>query len=276
MQSGLQNDPDNAELCTLKLELDEAIALAEAAVTDLRAAAASSLPLQPSSPPTNEKWSKQNHPAFQTGHRRHGGPPALAEDRSLQQTQLPQAAYKVNDAVLARWVSGDKSFYPARITSITGSSSSPLYSVTFKSYGNTETLRAADIKPHPLETKKRKADGTPALPSASSTETGTASVISAAADINPALASQARREPSKVSDGPTRPPKVPRKVKATKELEAGKSKWQDFTTKGKLSKVAKKESMFRTPDGVNARGMVLFPLPSLVVSPRLLLGGPAY
>lgn len=79
-------------------------------------------------------------------------------------------------------------------------------------------------------------------------------VISAAADINPALASQAKKEPSRVSDGPIRPPKVPRKVKANKELEAGKNKWQEFTTKGKTGKVAKKESMFRTPDGVNARG----------------------
>ena len=79
-------------------------------------------------------------------------------------------------------------------------------------------------------------------------------MISAAANIDPALASQAKKEPSKVSDGPTRPAKVPRKVKANKELEAGKNKWQEFATKGKTGKVAKKESMFRTPDGVNARG----------------------
>lgn len=81
-------------------------------------------------------------------------------------------------------------------------------------------------------------------------------VISAAADIDPALASQAKKEPSKVSDGPTRPAKVPRKVKANKELEAGKSKWQDFAVKGKFGKTAKKDSMFRTPEGVNARGIV--------------------
>lgn len=81
-------------------------------------------------------------------------------------------------------------------------------------------------------------------------------VISAAADINPALASQAKKEPSKVSDGPIRPTKVPRKVKAKKELEAGMSKWKDFSN-GKTGKVAKKESMFRTPEGVNARGTIV-------------------
>jgi len=170
----------------------------------------------------------------------------------VDEPQTP-ATFSVNDSVLAKWVSGDKSFYPARITSITGSSSKPVYIVTFKSYSTTETLSAHDIKPIANESKKRKADGTPVTPT-TPTIPFNSNVISAAADINPALASQAKKEPSKVSDGPTRPPKVPRKVKANKELEAGKNKWQEFTTKGKTGKVAKKESMFRTPDGVNARG----------------------
>ena len=38
------------------------------------------------------------------------------------------------------------------------------------------------------------------------------------------------------------------------ELEKGKNKWQEFTTKGKFGKAAKKESMFRTPEGVHGRG----------------------
>ena len=164
--------------------------------------------------------------------------------------------FSVNDNVLAKWVSGDKAFYPARITSITGSSSKPVYYVAFKNYATTETLSAHDIKPISNDSRKRKADGAPAGPPTPSplTPNTPSNVISAAADINPALATQARKEPSKVSDGPARPAKVPRKVKANKELEAGKSKWQQFSTKGKTGKVAKKESMFRTPEGVNARG----------------------
>lgn len=162
--------------------------------------------------------------------------------------------------MLAKWVSGDKSFYPARITSITGSSSKPVYIVTFKSYATTETLSAHDIKPMSIDSKKRKADGAPGTPTLPTAPVNS-NVISAAADINPALASQAKKEPSKVSDGPIRPAKLPRKVKANKELEAGKNKWQDFSTKGKVGKVAKKDSMFRTPEGVNARGLLalLFP-----------------
>lgn len=251
MQLGLQADPDNAELQNLKTELEEVITLTDVAIAELKPASAPASVTKSSPPPAKEKWSRENHPAFQAGYRKPATPQSPIDD-----TQAP-AAFSVNDNVLAKWVSGDKAFYPARITSITGSSSKPVYIVTFKSYATTETLSAHDIKPMSVESKKRKADGTPASP-AILTIPVNSNVISAAADINPALASQAKKEPSKVSDGPARPPKVPRKVKANKELEAGKSKWQDFSTKGKVGKVAKKESMFRTPDGVNARGMMLF------------------
>lgn len=155
--------------------------------------------------------------------------------------------------VLAKWHSGDKGFYPARITSITGHSTAPYYIVKFKGYDTTETLRAKDIKPI-VNPNKRKADGTPvATPPPPPPPTNT-NVISAAANINPELAQQSKREPSKVSDGPVRPAKVPKKIKANKELEAGKSKWQDFAAKGKFGKAAKKDSMFRTPEGIHGRG----------------------
>jgi len=199
-----------------------------------------------SSQPVKEKWSKENHPAYQAGYRRPTAPQSPVDE--------PEApvAFSVNDSVLAKWKSGDKAFYPARITSITGSSSKPVYIVTFKSYTTTETLSAHDIKPISNESKKRKADGISGMPTTLTTSVNS-NVISAAADIDPALASQAKKEPSKVGDGPPKPAKVQRKVKANKELEAGKSKWQDFSTKGKMGKAAKRDSMFRTPEGVNAR-----------------------
>ena len=164
-------------------------------------------------------------------------------------------AFTVNDTVLAKWKSGDKAMWPAKIVSMTGSSSKPVYLVKFKAGGDTETVFAHEIKAIANDSRKRKADGMPGTPASPATPSNP-NIISAAADIDPTLASQARREPSKVSDGPARPAKVPRKVKANKELEAGKNKWQEFSTKGKGGKAAKKESMFRTPDGVNARGMI--------------------
>jgi len=248
--SSLQGDPENIELQALRAELEVAISETENAIAELRPLA---LPDNsgPFSPPASEKWSREKHPAFQPGYRRRGAAPSPIEE--------PQAPviFKVNDTVLAKWVSGDKAFYPARITSITGSSASPVYNVTFKSYGNSDVIRGNDIKPVSNESKKRKADGSTVVPSPP-TVAGNSSVISAAANIDPALASQAKKEPSKVSDGPTRAPKIPRKVKANKELEAGKNKWQDFAVKGKVGRTAKKDSMFRTGESANARGQFKF------------------
>lgn len=175
---------------------------------------------------------------------------------------------------MAKWVSGDKAFYPARITSITGSSTAPIYVVKFKSYDTTEQLRAKDIRP---VAQKRKADGTPVGTTASaatgaqpqppppppmsiSTNPG---VISAAASINPELAQKSREEA--LANAADAKPK-PKKIKAKKELEAGKSKWQEFNNKSKFAKTnkSKKDSMFRTPEGVHGRGRSpLFPPSSL-------------
>ncbi|KEF54450.1 uncharacterized protein A1O9_09617 [Exophiala aquamarina CBS 119918] len=243
VQLSLQNDPENAELESLKAELEEVISLTESAIAELKPASVSAPSANPSPPAVREKWSKENHPAYQAGYRK-----AEVEPEEINAT----TTFAVNDTVSARWKSGDGGYYTARITSITGSASDPVYIVTFKSYGNSETLRAKDIKPLSTEAKKRKADNI----SGSSTPTATPSnpsVISAAASVDPTLAQQARREPSKVSDGPIRPAKIPRKVKANKELEAGKTKWQDFAAKSKVGKMHKKDSMFRTGEGVNAR-----------------------
>jgi len=244
VQSGLQTDPDNEELKALVIEIEEAIATTESLIAELKpsepAKEASVEQTHGAEPP---KWSIENHPAYQSGYRRPGTQSGVEES--------PVASYKVNDTVLAKWLSGDKSFYPALITSITGSSSNPVYYVKFKSYGTTEALRSSDIRPLPNDSKKRKADASPAVPTP--TPITPSNVIISAADINPALANAAKKEPSKVSDGPPKPAKIPRKVKAKKELEAGKSKWQDFTNKSKIGKGGKKESMFRTGDSVTAR-----------------------
>jgi survival of motor neuron-related-splicing factor 30 len=248
VQSSLQTDPDNEELKALILEIEEAITTTESLIAELRPPSPPPEATKAQHPAEKPKWSVENHPAYQGGLRKPPGQPP-AEDAPV--------TYKVNDMVLAKWVTGDKAFYPARITSITGSHANPVYYVTFKSYGTTEALRAPDLRPMSShDSKKRKADGSSALAAAAPTAAPAAppNVISAAADINPALASAVRKEPAKVSDGPPKPPKIARKVKANKELEAGKSKWQSFSTKGKLGKGAKKESMFRTGDSVTARG----------------------
>ncbi|KAI1326595.1 hypothetical protein F5Y16DRAFT_400292 [Xylariaceae sp. FL0255] len=246
VNAGLRDDPSNAELLALKSELDDALELLNETLAELKPTKAPLKPTSPSPPPAPEKWSRENHPAFKKA------PPP--EDLDSGPVNL-----KVNDNVMAKWVSGDRAFYPARITSITGSSTAPIYVVKFKSYDTTEQLRAKDIRPM---AQKRKADGTPAntessssapaQPPQPSSSTSNPGVISAAASINPELA-QKNREDLLGNSGDAKP--KAKKIKAKKELEAGKNKWQEFSTKSKFAKSSKtkKDSMFRTPEGVHGR-----------------------
>ena len=197
-------------------------------------------------------------------------PPAAAATAATSSVPLAAVddeapvSYTVNDTVMARWVSGDKQFYPARITSITGSSTAPIYIVKFKAYDETDTVRPKDIRPM---SNKRKADSgpvnspstpsTPSIPpppSFTPQQPPTPGVVSAAASIYPdaqrtATATTASAVPL---DDPDKP--KTKKIKAKKELEAGKAKWQDFN-KSKMGKgKSKKDSMFRTPEGVHGRG----------------------
>jgi survival-of-motor-neuron-related-splicing factor 30 len=117
-----------------------------------------------------------------------------------------------------------------------------------------------DIRPiHGNDSRKRKADATHGGTSRQSPppQNTNGTVISAEADINPDLARQVKTETNKATDGPIRPSKVQKKIKPSKALEVGKSKWQDFTAKGKSKGFKSKDSMFRTPDGINGKGKIL-------------------
>lgn len=258
MEAGLRDDPSNAELLALKSELDDALSLLNETLAELKPTKAPSKLQTPASPPppAQEKWSRENHPAFKK--------PQPPEEKEVDACPVN---YNVNDNVMAKWVSGDKAFYPARITSITGSSTAPIYVVKFKSYDTTEQLRAKDIRP---VAQKRKADGTPvnaagpssapAQPAPPPSTSANPGVISAAASINPELAQKSREEA--LGNAGDAKPKA-KKIKAKKELEAGKNKWQEFNNKSKFAKSSKskKDSMFRTPEGVHGRGW----FPSLIV-----------
>jgi survival-of-motor-neuron-related-splicing factor 30 len=195
----------------------------------------------PPAPPQQEKWSRENHPAFKK-------PPAPEPVEEEKKDETP-VVYQVNDTVMAKWLSGDKGFYPARITAVTGSSTKPMYTVKFKSYDTIETLGARDIRP--MGGQKRKADDaaptTQQAPAPVATS-GDGAVLAAPATVYPQ---------TEKKEGEEKPVKKFKKIKANKELEAGKNKWQEFNAKamgkGKHVKGAKKESMFRTPEGVGGR-----------------------
>ncbi|KAH0601476.1 hypothetical protein MHUMG1_00352 [Metarhizium humberi] len=223
----LRDDPESAELQALQEELTNVIGLLDENIAELRPNQPSKpAPKEPSPPPQPEKWSRENHPAFKKA------PPPPEEKEE------PPVTYHVNDTVMAKWVSGDKNFYQARITSITGSSAAPIYTVKFKSYDNTETLRSKDLKPI---SNKRKADDPPPQPSAPGV------VSSAGATMYPGAQHEAQQD-AEAAQAPK-----PKKIKAKKELEAGKAKWQAFNAKSKFGKTNKKDSMFRTPEGIHGR-----------------------
>ncbi|KND90531.1 hypothetical protein TOPH_04700 [Tolypocladium ophioglossoides CBS 100239] len=213
----LRDDPGNAELKALQGELSSLIAMLDESIAELQP----KKPEQPEKPAAAEpaqpeKWSRDNHPAFKKA----AGP---------EEKEEALVSYQVNDTVLAKWVSGDRAFYPARITSITGSSTAPIY--------------IKDIRPI---SNKRKADGPPttAIPTPPAAPT-LGLVSSAGATMYP----EAKKDSQKDADTAPKPVKI----RAKKVLEANKNKWQEFNSKSKIAKTKKKESMFRTPDGIGGR-----------------------
>ncbi|KAK4217263.1 hypothetical protein QBC37DRAFT_370219 [Rhypophila decipiens] len=256
VNASLVDAPDNDELLELKGEIVANKQETEAAIAEAKAAAAAASVKKTDKKP-QEKWSRENHPAF----------------KKAAEEVVPEPAvvikYAVNDDVVAKWLSGDKGFYPARITSITGSSTDPVYTVKFKVDGSIETLRSKDIRP-PNNTSaaattnpaaKRKADLLENIhpASGSASPAGGFSPIAGGSNNGVVVQKAAEKYPSaetakKDDDKPK--PKF-KKMKPTKELEANKSNWQNFNAKGKFGKAGgitkKKESMFRVPEGVNAR-----------------------
>lgn len=228
----LADESKRQPLEQLRADLLELIPLLELDLESKRPKIVAPVATVPDAPAQPAKWSIENHPAYQN---RNAAPAtAAAEPETAHQ-------YHVKDKIMAMY---KRQFAPAVIIQITGSQAAPKYYVKYDGYTEFATLEADQIKP--IESKKRKADNI-------STPTNS-SVISAAANINASLANQVKREPSKVSDGPIRPAKIAKKIKKQKALEEGKNKWQAFTA-GKTGKSVKKESMFRTGEGVNARGM---------------------
>ncbi|KAK3673980.1 hypothetical protein LTR78_006182 [Recurvomyces mirabilis] len=255
------NDQDSVDLIPV---LNEQIATVKAQISEAKAKQNASAPPPPPPeddvPPPPPKYDMSKHPKFRK-QSPDAAPPPPSEDSYAQQT------FDVKDTVMAKF-SEDKQWYQASIISKTGSSSDPLYTVTFKGYNNTETKRKHEIRPLHNESKKRKADGppaasvppTPVSPKAASTPTADSGyVISAAPSVDTNLVQQQaqKREPSKVSDGPTRMAPEPKKLKGQKQLQKNQSNWQNwaqsgpkktFGSTGGAGGSKKKESMFRTPD----------------------------
>lgn len=105
-------DPTNAELASLRLELKELVELAQAAIAQADAASSSK------------------------------------SDSRKASTATPSQMWSAGDECLAKY-SGDGGWYPARITSLGGSTENRVYSIVFKGYNTTELVKASEIKALP-------------------------------------------------------------------------------------------------------------------------------
>ena len=255
-------DPTSTDALETIPVLEEDIAAITSKIAALKARQDAAPPPPPedddAAPPPPPKYDMSKHPKFRQSE--DAPPPPLEE--------TTQAVFNVKDVVMAKWAE-DKQWYQATIVSKTGSATDPVYKVTFKGYGNTETKRKHEIRAIVEHiSKKRKADGAlsepsasvqhlPVSPEPSTSQTGP--VISAAPSVDTTLVK--KREPSKVSDGPTRMAPEPKKLKGNKVLDKAKNSWQDWQKSGPKKTLAAgaqkklgKESQFRTPDLPNAKG----------------------
>lgn len=252
---GLAVDPTDNDLLQMKTLLQEQIATTKAELAAQKSAQISAPPPPP--PPSNDsaapKFDMSKHPKFRKDLSEASAPPPPPEETHT-------AVFSTGDTVMAKY-SADKQWYPASIISKTGSSADPVYTVSFTGYSEKETKRKHEVRA--AESKKRKAEGPslPNAPPAPSSPVVIGHVTSGAASIDTTLVQQ--REPSKVSDGPTRMQPAPKKLKGVKALEKNKSSWGDWQKNGPKkaivgapSKKLAKDSMFRTPDmaNLNAKG----------------------
>ncbi|KAF9460825.1 hypothetical protein BDZ94DRAFT_1168864 [Collybia nuda] len=113
VELALSSDPTNAELASLRSELKELIELTQVALSQAEAASSSK-----------------------------------ADANRKSATATPIQTWSAGDECLAKY-SGDGGWYPARITSLGGSTDNRVYSIMFKGYNTTELVKAFEIKPLP-------------------------------------------------------------------------------------------------------------------------------
>lgn len=114
VELALSSDPANAELSSLRSELQQLIQLTETALSQSGTASTSK-----------------------------------ADNGRKSASSVPSQTWSAGDECLAKF-SGDGAWYPARITSLGGSADNRVYSIVFKGYNTTELVKASEIKPLPM------------------------------------------------------------------------------------------------------------------------------
>lgn len=230
VEEGLSEDPENATLLDLKKELVDLIGLLDEqndndGESGSKVQSKATTPVEEvnraKSASSEPKLESDGQPSQSPPQSRSTPPPAPQEKENNNRVQ-----FKAGDMVLAQWLSGDKQYYQAKVTSVTGSMSNPRYTVKFPKHNSTETLPADSVRHMPATHVNKK----PAVPPKT-------------------LPTDKVSKPDSQA-----PKKVQHQPSKAQILDSGKQKWQQFTKKGlkqgkgmKAKKLGE-SSMFRSPD----------------------------
>ncbi|EEB07806.1 splicing factor Spf30 [Schizosaccharomyces japonicus yFS275] len=231
VKHSLGKDPDNSELITLKDELEELIKL-----SDSLAKASDIVP----SDETTETTEGRNE----------------KEPSDQQPGKLLNA--KPGDLLMARWLSGDKAYYPAKVIAVSGAREWKKYTVKFIDYPNTETVPIDCVKLLP-ESKKRNIEITQprnlALPPPPPPPSKPVNMP----PPPPPPSSAQPSAPYTTSNVASYTQKMQKHLKPKAALEASQNSWKQFAARGvKAGRVGKRKkigetSIFRSPEGLNGR-----------------------
>ncbi|KAA8916866.1 hypothetical protein TRICI_000985 [Trichomonascus ciferrii] len=237
VEEGLTEDPENATLLDLKKELVDLIGLLDeqkdsdgesGSKDETKTTNTTTTPVEED----NRAKSASSEPRLESDEHRSQSPPqSTSPPPRYQKENINRVRFTAGDMVMAQWLSGDKQYYQAKVTSVTGSMSNPRYTVKFPKHNTTETLPADSVRQMPATHVNKK----PAIPPKT-------------------------RPIDKVSKPDNQAPKkVQHQPSKAQILDSGKQKWQQFTKKGlKQGKGMKAKklgetSMFRSPDDPQAR-----------------------
>jgi|SRR5882762_4263959 len=201
VELALSSDPDNAELTSLRSELEELIDLTQTSIAQAEAASSSK-----------------------------------AESTRKAATAAPSKTWSAGDECLAKY-SGDGNWYPARITSLGGSTENRVYSIVFKGYNTTELVKSTEIKTLPAS----YASNAPSSSSSSNKRKLT-------------KAEEEEREKKKKKNEK----KLEVKAAKAKEQNNKQATWQKFAKKSEKKGVhiagTAGTSIFKTPDNPLGKG----------------------
>ncbi|KZP31293.1 hypothetical protein FIBSPDRAFT_1037743 [Athelia psychrophila] len=192
VELALSADQDNAELISLRSELQELIDLTSASIAQAEAASSSKV-----------------------------------ETSRKAATTVPSKTWAAGDDCLAKY-SADGGWYPARVTSLGGSTENRVYSIVFKGYETTELVKAGEIKTLP-------ANYATTMPSASNKR-----------KLSKAEEEEKERKKKKNEK------KLETKAAKAKEQNNKQATWQKFAKKSEKKGVhiagVSGTSIFKTPD----------------------------